>query len=55
MAHVELEVDKCLLNMMHNACKLQLNTRTLDLAARINCRVQFLYAVEWEIILSLMR
>lgn len=46
VARIELEVDKCLLTMMQDACVYEYNMRALDLATRLNCKVSFKYAID---------
>lgn len=46
ISRMELETDKCVLNLMEEACKREQNMRALDLATRLHCRVSLRYAIE---------
>lgn len=42
----EVEMDKCTLALMQEACRSKQNVRALDLASRLRCKVSFKYAIE---------
>lgn len=46
VSRMELEADKCVLWLMEDACKRELNMRALDLSTRLHCKVSFKYATE---------
>jgi hypothetical protein len=41
---VELETDKCLLNLMEDACHMEQNLRAFDYATRLKCSASFKFA-----------